>query len=256
MTDSPLAIALIQQQGGVGDEGSHAIGNGRVVGEHLVGIERLTVEERVRDGVLLAAGVLDVLLQQALVEQVLHAQAAARHLVLVRGTNAARRSADLYATGRVLRRQLDQAVVGKNDVRAIADEEIAVHLDAGRAQGIDFLHEGERIEHDAITDDAAAAFAQHAARNELENKLLALDGNRMSGIVTAGITRNHLEALGQNVNDFAFAFVAPLRSDDDRCLACFQLPLHSRFAEIRERSRTIRTQLVWRLVKQSLNSGK
>ena len=144
ITDFAIGDGAIQQQRGVGDERRHAIGDRRVVGEHLVRIERLAVEQRVRDGVLLAAGVLDVLLQQLLVQQVLHAQAAARHLVLVGGTNAARGGANLHPSGRVLRRQLDQAMVGKNDVGAIADEEVAVNLHAGGAQRVDFLHEGKR----------------------------------------------------------------------------------------------------------------
>ncbi len=162
-------------------------------------------------------------LQQRLVEQVLHAQAAAVHLVLVRGTDAARGGANLHPAGRVLRRQLDHAMIGKNDVGAVADEQVAVDLHAGGAERVDFLHEGERVEHHAVTDDAAAAFAQHAAGNQLQNKLLALDGDRVSGVVPAGIASHDLEALGKHVDDFALAFVAPLGADDDRCLACSQL---------------------------------
>ena len=201
-------------------------------------------------------GVLDVLLQQVLVEQVLHAQAAARHLVLVCGTDAARGGADLHASGRVLRRQLDQAVVGKNDVGAVADEQVAVDLDAGCAQRVDFLHEGERIEHHAVADDAAAAFAQHAARNQLQDELLAVDGDGVSGVVAAGIARHNFEALGEHVNDFAFAFVAPLRADDYRCLASFQRATPFAIAEIAGADHTdLHTArlLSW---KQNLNSGK
>ncbi len=88
---------------------------------------------------------------------------------------------------------------------------------------IDFLHEGKRVEHHAIADDAAAAFAQHAAGNQLQDELLALDGDGVSRIVAAGIARDDLEALREHVDDFAFAFVAPLGADDDCCLACSQL---------------------------------
>jgi hypothetical protein len=57
----------------------------------------------------------------------------------------------------------------------------------------------------------------------LEDKFLSLDGDRVSGIVAAGIACYYTEPLRENVNDFAFAFVAPLRADDDRRLASFQL---------------------------------
>ena len=213
---------LIQQQGSVGNERRHTIADGAILGEDLVRIQRLAVEQRVRDGVLLAAGVLDMLLQQRLVEQVLHAQAAARHLVFVGGTNAARRGANLHASRRVLRSQLDQPVIGKNHVRAVADEQVAVNVHTGRAQRVDFLHEGERIEHDAVADDAAAALTQHAAGNQLQDKFLAMNGDSMSGVVAAGIARHHLEALGEHVDDLALALVAPLRADNHRSLASFQ----------------------------------
>ena len=160
-----LAIGdgAVQQQRSVGHERSDAVGDLRIVGEHLVGIQRLAVEQGMRDGVLLAAGVLNVLLQQGLVEQVLHTQSAARHLVFVSGPDTARSGADLHAPGSVLRCQLNHAVVGKDHVRAVTDKQIAVNMHAGRAQRIHFLHEGEGIEHHPIADHAAASLAQHAA---------------------------------------------------------------------------------------------
>ena len=93
---------------------------------HLVGIERFGVEQRVRNHVLLAHGILDVLLQQLQVQQIGHAQAAAAHLVFVRRTDPARGGADLYPSRSIFRRQFDHAVVGKNHVRAVRNEEMAV----------------------------------------------------------------------------------------------------------------------------------
>ena len=160
-----------------------------------------------------------MLLQQRPVQQVLHAQAAARHLVFVGGADTARGGADPHPSGRVLRRQFDQPVIGKNDVSAVADKQIAVNLDARSAQGIYFLQEGKGIEHHSVADDAAAAFAQHAAGNQLQDELFAVDGDRVSGIMAAGITRHHVEALREHVNDLALALVAPLGADDDCRLA-------------------------------------
>ena len=96
-------------------------------------------------------------------------------------------------------------------------------LDSVRAQGVDFLHQGKRIEHDAIADYASASLAQHAARNQLKDEFLSFNGDRVAGIVPAGIARHDVEPFGENVYDFAFALVAPLRADDDRRLASFQL---------------------------------
>jgi hypothetical protein len=49
-----------------------------------------------------------------------------------------------------------------------------------------------------------------------------VNGDGVPGVVAAGISCHDFEALGEHVNDFAFALVAPLRADDNRCLANFQ----------------------------------
>ena len=126
ITDSPRAMAWLSSAAVSATKGAIWRGDCGVLVVHLVGVERLGVEQGVRDRVLLAAGVLDVGLEQLEVEQVGDAQAAAAHLVLVGGADAARGGADLHASGGVLRRQLDHAVVGQDDVGAVADEEVAV----------------------------------------------------------------------------------------------------------------------------------
>jgi hypothetical protein len=94
----------------------------------------------VRNRVLLTAGIVNVFLQQSLVEQVLHPQAAAGHLIRVCRTDAARSGADLHPAGSILGRQFDHAMVRKDDMRAVADEEVAVHFHAGSAQSVNFFH--------------------------------------------------------------------------------------------------------------------
>ena len=37
----------------------------------------------------------------------------------------------------------------------------------------------------------------------------------MAGVVAAGVTDDDLRLLGEHVNDFAFAFVAPLGADEN-----------------------------------------
>jgi hypothetical protein len=108
-------------------------------------------------------------------------------------------------------------------VGAIADEQVPINPDALRAQRVHFAHEGEWIEHDAVANYTAAAFAQHSARYELKNELLAVDSDGVPGIVSAGITSYDFEAFRKNVNDFAFAFIAPLSADDNGRLAWFQM---------------------------------
>src|SRR6185437_9854442 len=159
----------------------------RVLFVHFVGVERPGVEERVRDHVLFAAGVLDVGPQQLGIEQVSHAQAAPAHFVFVSRANATRGGANLHPPRRVLGGQLDHAVVGQNDVSAIADEQVAIHFHARLSKPGYFLEKGDGVEHHAIADYASAAEAQHAAGNQLQHEFLAVDDDGVAGVVAAGV---------------------------------------------------------------------
>jgi hypothetical protein len=48
----------------------------------------------------------------------------------------------------------------------------------------------------------------------MKDVLPAIDDNRMARIVPPLIPRDYIEALGQQVNNFTFAFVAPLSADN------------------------------------------
>ena len=118
-------------------------------------------------------------------------------------------------------------MIGQDDLGAVADEERAIDLDAHVAQPADFLEEGDRIEHDAVADHAVAARAQHAAGNQLQDELLAVDDDRVPGIVSAGIARHDREAFRQHVDDLALALVSPLRANDDRSFTLVHEPAPS-----------------------------
>src|ERR1700722_17989398 len=91
---------VVEKVRGIGDEGGDLLSGASVILIHLARIERLSAKKCVRDGVLLVAGVVDVRAQQRSVEQIDDAQAVAVDLVLIRGADAATRSADGLAAGR------------------------------------------------------------------------------------------------------------------------------------------------------------
>jgi hypothetical protein len=56
---------------------------------------------------------------------------------------------------------------------------------------------------------------QHAAGNQLEDKFLVSDLNRVSGVVSTLVPRHEVEFLREEIDDFALAFVTPLRAKND-----------------------------------------
>jgi hypothetical protein len=69
----------------------------------------------------------------------------------------------------------------------------------------------------AIADQAQRIIAQNTGGNEVQYGFLAGNDQRMSGVVTALETHHGANLLGEQVDNFAFALIAPLCSQyDDR----------------------------------------
>ena len=217
---------FVQQVGRVGDERRDLFGGVRVLVVHLGRVERFGTEERISDGVLFVAGVFDVRLKQISVQQIDDAEAVAGHLVFIGGADAAAGGADLLAAGRAFGSELDHAVVFENDLRTVRDEELLIDVDAEVAQLPNFAQEGQRVEYNAVADDSLAGWPQNAAGDELENELLAADDDGVSGVVSASVAGHDGKALGEHVDDLAFAFIAPLGAENDCCF-CSHLYLHT-----------------------------
>ena len=78
---------------------------------------------------------------------------------------------------------------------------------------VDFREERLRIDDDAVADDAGDAGMQDAGRNQPQDELRAADVHRVAGVVSALIARDDREMRREQVDDFAFAFIAPLRTE-------------------------------------------
>ena len=56
---------------------------------------------------------------------------------------------------------------------------------------------------------------EDARRDQAQDRLLAVDDERVAGVVAALEAHHRGDAVGQQIDDLAFAFVAPLGADDD-----------------------------------------
>ena len=57
--------------------------------------------------------------------------------------------------------------------------------------------------------------AQDAGRDEVQHGFPALDDDRVAGIIAAGVAHDDVRRFGEYVDDLAFAFVAPLGTDQN-----------------------------------------
>jgi hypothetical protein len=71
------------------------------------------------------------------------------------------------------------------------------------------------VQHDAVTDEAQRVGAQDARGNQVQHGLLAVDHQRVAGVVPALEAHDGADFLGQQVDDLALAFIAPLGPEND-----------------------------------------
>ena len=71
------------------------------------------------------------------------------------------------------------------------------------------------VQHDAVADQAQRVGAQDAGRNQVQDGLLAVDDQRVAGVVAALEAHDRADLLGQQVDDLALAFIAPLGTEND-----------------------------------------
>ena len=79
---------------------------------------------------------------------------------------------------------------------------------------VHFAQERLRIDHDAVADDADHARMENSGRDQAQHELLAVDVHRVAGVVPALIARDDGKTRRDKVDDLAFAFVAPLRTEN------------------------------------------
>src|SRR5438067_11639184 len=95
-------------------------------------------------------------------------------------------------------------------MRRFANEEVSIHRNFKLEQTIQLGHQADRVDDHSVADNADFAFAQNARRDEMQNVFLFADENSMPGVVSALSAHDDVRLLRQNVDYFAFAFIAPL----------------------------------------------
>src|SRR4051812_20751403 len=78
---------------------------------------------------------------------------------------------------------------------------------------IDFLEKSFRVDDHSVSEHTDFIFVNNSRRQKPENKRLFADINRMPGIMSALITRDNIEAVSQQIDNFSFSLVAPLSAN-------------------------------------------
>src|SRR5947209_8699344 len=106
-------------------------------------------------------------------------------------------------------------MIRKDEMSAVANEQVAADMDAEFAQTIDLANQRHWIDDDAVPDDAPFPAPQNSRRNQVQNVLRPAMDNSMPGVIPTLAAHNDVRLRSEDIDDFAFAFVPPLRADQD-----------------------------------------
>ena len=147
-------------------------------------------------------------------EDVAHAESVAAGLVHVGGADALEGGADLALALRRLAGGVEHPVGGEDQVRLLGDEELAGDVHALGLDGLDLVHQDDRVDDDAVADDVHRIRAENAGGDGVEHEAVPVEHEGMARVGTALEAGDHLVTGRQDVDDLALALVAPLEAED------------------------------------------
>ena len=101
-------------------------------------------------------------------------------------------------------------------MRTITDEQVLADFHIELSEPVDFFHERERIDHDAVADHADFSAAENSRRDEVQNIFGAAMDDGVTGVIPALAAHHDVRPGGEHVDDFSLSLVAPLRADQNR----------------------------------------
>jgi hypothetical protein len=93
-------------------------------------------------------------------------------------------------------------------------QKTAFNVDVKLMELLDFIKKGDRIEDDAVTDDAGYVGVKNPGRDEVKDILIIPDDDSVTGVGASLIPRDDIDVFADMIDNFTFAFVAPLGSDN------------------------------------------
>jgi hypothetical protein len=208
----------VQRRRDVADHRAQARHQGHRVVEGLLEVDRFAAQVVHQHEVVVLEVLFELFGETLFVEHVGDADRAACDLVFVGRADALAGGADLVDAALGFARLVDGDVVRQDDRASLGNLQARHDFDAGGCQLVDLAHHVRHRDDDAVADVAGHAFAHDARRDQLQCGFLALDDQRMAGVMAALETDDARCMIGQPVDDLTFAFIAPLGADDNDVL--------------------------------------
>ncbi len=111
---------------------------------------------------------------------------------------------------------VDPPVVGQDHVGLFAHQELGPgRQEAAAAQVVQLFDQDGRVHDHAVADDAKLAGMEDARRDQVEDRLFALDHQSMAGVVAPVKPDDNVGLFGVQIHDLALPLIPPLGSYHD-----------------------------------------
>jgi hypothetical protein len=101
-------------------------------------------------------------------------------------------------------------VVGQHEVGLLTEKEAFFQFQALPLEPPDFLDQAEGVHDAAVTNNADFPGTQKSRRQQVKNKLLLANNDRVPGVIPSLGTYDGIVFCSENIDDLAFAFISPL----------------------------------------------
>ena len=106
---------------------------------------------------------------------------------------------------------MPRLVVRQNQVRSIADQQVFWgDRHTFCCQSVNLACDGDGVQNDSISDNAFCSRSQNAGGDEVKDVFGASDNDGVAGVIPALAAYDDFSSFGKEIDDFAFAFIAPL----------------------------------------------
>jgi len=178
-------------------------------------IKRCTPKQRGGNAILFRDDLAAAAAEQLRAAEVPRPQPAATRFILVGRANPLGRRADFPYASRLFRGNVVSPMVRQYKVSPVADHQASVHTHTVCLNGFNLTQQSFGINYDPVSDDRGLVLPHDACGEKLEDILLAANVDGMARIRAALVSSHDVKVLGQSIDDFALAFVAPLSAHDN-----------------------------------------
>ena len=208
--------SLVEFQLSINNHGSQTVAVAQEVLHDLLWVNCLAVVHLHQHLVLDVQRRLNLLAQDGLIEDVLHADANTGDLVRVSRTDAAARGANGALAQETLLHAVQSLVVRRHKMSVRGDTQ-ARGIRTACLKAVDLIKEGLEIDNHAIAQHRNCVLRENAGGKKLELILLAANYNSMASVVAAIRLDYVVNLATEDIGGLTFTFVAPLSANDDDC---------------------------------------